>query len=185
MNHFDQCLAESHASHDLPLWREIYEQAFDDMLAMHCHRKDGDFQRAGVDRSIVLECGKVLYVDEKIRKRNRNGKVYTDIALEYLSNDRTNSPGWVVKPLMCDFIAYAIAPLGRGYLLPVQQLQRVWRRNGEEWIANARSGRKGFSHISAPNPGYSTLSVGVEPEILFPKIGSELRISFTPMELSD
>lgn len=110
------------------------------------------------------------------------GQVYEDIALEYWSDEYRHIPGWVCKPLMCDYIAYAIAPLGKGYLLPVIQLQRAWVIHSEEWLEiyppikaknyDPRSGRR-----------WTTVSVGVPVQTVFTAIGSGLRCNFDPIEL--
>lgn len=170
MHNFEESLLASHRASDLPIWERIYRSAFPSFCAMVDHRQDGEHQRAGIDRSIVLQNSKQILVDEKIR-----WKPYDDIALEYLSNDRTGAPGWVCKPLRADYIAYAIAPLGRCYLLPVIQLQIAWNRKGEEWKASC-------PHIKAKNVGYTTHSVGVRPSELFPAIGGAFRVAFSPVE---
>ena len=106
-------------------------------------------------------------------------KVYNDIALEYLSDKDKNTPGWVCKPLLADYIAYAIAPLGKCYLLPVQQLQLTWQNNNELW-------RKQFPVITAKNKynGYywETISCCVPVNVLFKAIGQCLRVSFEQFE---
>lgn len=177
MNNFSECLANSHAAEDLPFWMEVYEKAFPSMVAALNHREDGDHQRQGIDRSIILKNGKQIWIDEKVRFRNKiTKKVYNDIALEYLSDKEREIPGWVCKPLLCDFIAYAIAPLGRCYLLPVQQLQQAWGVNKGQWF-------KDFQSIEAKNIGYNnrtwkTLSLPVPVSVLFKAIGNCLRINF-------
>ena len=138
---FSDSLAASHRASDLPIWEEIYRKSFQGFLAMVDHRQDGEHQRAGIDRSVILENSKQILIDEKIR-----WKPYPDIAVEYLSNDRTGAPGWACKPLRADYIAYAIAPLGMCYLLPVIQLQQAWRRKGEIWMASCFI-------VRAPNRG--------------------------------
>lgn len=178
-HNFGESLARSHAAEDLPFWREVYEAAFPSMVAMINHRRDGPHQRQGIDRSITLENSKQLLVDEKVRWRNKKtGKVYNDIALEYLSDERRGVPGWVAKPLLADYIAYAIAPLGRCYLLPVLQLQKVWEANKGEWLTRPK--------IAADNRynGYEwrTLSVPVTVSELFAAIGACLRIQFVAVE---
>ena len=179
VNDFDECLAASHAAHDLPLWREVYQHAFPNMVGMHCLRHDGDHQRAGVDRSVTLWTGKAVLIDEKVRGRNKlTGQVYQDIALEYVSNDRRQTPGWVCKPLMCDYIAYAIAPLGVAYLLPVHALQAAWSRNCKRWLETKRK-------IAARNRGYQTLSVCVEANEVMKAVGGVLRPKFTPVDLDE
>ena len=179
-NNFAECLEESHKAEDLPFWEQVYKRAFPTMIAMLNHRKDGDHQRAGIDRSIILENSKQLLIDEKIRGRNKiTRKVYNDIALEYLSDKDKNTPGWVCRPLLADYIAYAIAPLGKCYLLPVQQLQLTWQNNNELW-------RKQFPVITAKNKynGYywETISCCVPVNVLFKAIGQCLRVSFEQFE---
>jgi hypothetical protein len=170
MNDFADDLAYSHASEDLPCWLEIYKQAFPTMSGMISHRKDGEHQRAGIDRSIILESGKQITVDEKIRRKN-----YGDIALEYIANDRTNAPGWVCKSLLCDYIAYAVQTTGKAYLLPVPQMQAAWAANSEKW-------KKLYFNPKAPNRGYKTISVAVPIDVLFAAIGKCLRVDFTPIQ---
>src|SRR5690554_2191751 len=124
----------SHGASDWPGWLELYQQYFQNVIGIHDHRQDGDHQRNGIDRSVVLSNAKVIYVDEKVRGRNKiTGKVYDDILLEVLSDKARVVPGWVCKPLQADYIAYLIAPLGVCHLLPVLQLQLAWSRCGREW----------------------------------------------------
>lgn len=175
---FAVSLAKSHAAEDLPFWEECYRAAFGGLFqAMHSHRDDGFWQRDGIDRSVTLTNSKQILIDEKVR-----WKAYDDIALEYVSNDQSRTPGWVCKPLRSDYIAYAIAPLGNCYLLPVIQLQRAWMNNGEEWIAKAERRDAGFRLCRAANKGYTTISVALPVDVLFPAIGSALRVHFTPVK---
>lgn len=176
---FAECLAMSHAASDLPFWRTVYTKAFPTMAGMIDHRQDGEHQKAGIDRSIILANSKQILIDEKVRGRNKKtGKVYNDIALEFWSDEGRQTPGWVCKPLRADLIAYAIAPLGRCYLLPVIQLQSAWRQHGDEW-------KRTFFEIRAENRGYTTVSIGVPVNTLFPAIGQQFRVSFEPMELEE
>ena len=172
MNYFEADLELSHLTADAPFWESLYRQAFPGFIAMHDHRNDGWWQRMGVDRSIILQCSKQILVDEKVRGKNKEtGEIYNDVALEYVANDVTKAPGWVCKPLLADYIAYVIAPLGFGYLFPVLQLQEAWRRNSAEWF-------KRFPKIPARNAGYTTWSLGVEVNVLYAAIGQCLRCKF-------
>jgi hypothetical protein len=176
---FTDDLEMSHSYSDAPWWEEVYRAAFPTFSSMTDHRQNGEHQRAGIDRSITLANAKQLLIDEKVRGRNRKtGRVYEDIALEYLSDRDRGAPGWVCKPLRADFIAYAIAPLGRCYLLPVIQLQAAWDRRKDEWLSEYRT-------IEAQNDWWVTLSLCVPVEVLFPAIGSCLRVEFTPAEVQD
>jgi len=165
---FDESLRRSHNASDLPIWLEIYRQAFPTMQAAIDHRQDGEHQRAGIDRSIVLANSKQILIDEKVR-----WKAYYDIALEYLSDRDRRISGWVCKPLRADFICYAVAPIGRAYLLPVPQLQQAWEKHGDEW-------RSKYRDCEAHNRGYITVSCPVPVSVLFKAIGECLRVSFTP-----
>ena len=59
--------------------------------------------------------------------------------LEYISNDKTGSLGWVEKSLKCDYIAYAFMPSGIAFLLPVNQLQTAWLKNKIVWLQKYRT----------------------------------------------
>lgn len=172
---FGRSLSESHKAEDLPLWEECYRKAFPNFQAMANHRSDGDHQRNGIDRSIILQNSKQILIDEKFRT-----KAYSDIALEYLSDSERGVLGWVCKPLLCDYIAYAIGPLGKCYLLPVVQLQKAWSDNKDKWMNNftiraenkcAKTGRR-----------WVTLSKAVSVKDLFSAMGNCLRVDFTPVE---
>ena len=180
-HNFAESLAQSHAAEDYPFWEETYKKAFSNIITMISHRADGEHQRAGIDRSIILANSKQILIDEKVRGRSKKtGIVYKDIALEYWSDIDRQSPGWVCKPLRADYIAYAIAPLGFCYLLPVIQLQQAWNKWGEKWIEN-------YPLIKALNEyngsKWTTISVGVPVKILFQAIGNCLRIEFTPIDI--
>lgn len=168
MHDFNESLARSHAASDLPIWEQIYRRAFPDFQVRIDHRQDGEHQRAGIDASVVLKNSKQLLIDEKVRFKN-----YGDIALEYWSKESQKIPGWVCKPSRADFICYAIAPAGVAYLLPMVQLQQVWRSNGGDWI-------KRFKKIDSANNGYVTVSCGVPVKTLFAALCNTLRVQFEP-----
>lgn len=169
---FNESLTYSHMASDLPMWKVIYKKAFPTMMTMTDHRQDGEHQRAGIDRSITLSNSKQILIDEKVRRKNEiTGKIYEDIALEFLSIKEKNIPGWVCKPLRADYIAYAILPLKKCYLLPVLQLQKAWLKYGGIW-------KRSYKIINAKNYDYTTVSVGVPVNVLFKAIGECLRISF-------
>ena len=170
MHDFNDCLNKSHAASDHPMWLECYRQFFPNMQACIDHREDGEHQRAGIDRSIVMVNSKQVLVDEKVRYKD-----FGDILLEYISVDRTNALGWVCKPLMCDYIAYAILPRGRAYLLPVIPLQRAWSALGESW-------KQKFGTRSAQNNGYKTLNCPIPFEVLFKAIQTAQIAKFEPIK---
>jgi hypothetical protein len=140
-------MSEQYAEADW--WLPVYRRAFPRLQSAVSVRDDGWAQRGGVDRVLTLSCGRTYTVDEKVRTED-----WPDVLLEQWSDEARRIPGWVQKPLACDFIAYAYAPSGVCYLLPVVPLQRAWRQHGREWIERYGTRR-------ALNPGYVTASVPV------------------------
>lgn len=167
---FKQCLAKSHAAEDLPFWASVYRKSFPDMVALCSHRADGEHQRAGIDRSITLANAKQVLIDEKVRFAT-----FTDIALEYLSDERRNIPGWVCKPLRADYIAYAIAPIGRCYLMPVAQMQLAWRLNSSKWFT-----QPDCREISVKNYGWVTKCLCVPANKVLGAISNTMCVPFDP-----
>lgn len=179
---FADSLRASHAASDWPGWEPLYRDAFPTFAAMVDHRADGEHQRAGIDRSIVLANSKQVLIDEKVRGRSaRTGRVYEDIFIETVSVRRPgydDVPGWATKQIRADYVAYLIAPLGRCFLLPTIQLQSAWARCGAAWTRR-------FGEREAPNRGYITLGVCVPERDLYQAIGGGLRVAFTPWEPTD
>jgi hypothetical protein len=166
-HNFKDCLEFSHAAEEWPIWEEVYQKAFPTMQAMLNHRQDGDHQRQGIDRSVILRNGKQILIDEKVRQAD-----YDDILLEVWSDRVRKKPGWVAKDLLCDYIAYAILPRSVCYLLPVPQLRRAWQQKGSYWWAN------NFRPI-AKNEGYETESVVVPTQELLSEIKNALVIDYS------
>lgn len=127
-------------------------------------RDDGWAQRGGIDRVLTLACGRVFTVDEKVRTND-----WPDILLEQWSDEERRKPGWVQKPLACDFIAYVFAPSRRCHLLPVPLLQRAWRHRGRAWIAE-------HGQRCAQNVGYVSTSVSVPIPVLIGAMAEAMAI---------
>lgn len=173
---FEDSLERSHDAEDLPFWEPTYRTYFGELFqVMVNHRRDGDHQRKGVDRSVILTTGKQFKIDEKVR-----WKPYDDIFLEYWSDEKERIPGWVCKELDADFIAYANAVLGVCYFLPVVPLQRAWSTCGQDWI-------KRFKSYSIPNVKphtnrkWTTVGVPIPVEILLGQMLIAGRVTFEPL----
>lgn len=173
---FNDCLKKSHEASDMPFWKECYKKAFLDFDRMIDHREDMPKQSLGIDRTIVLKSGRKITVDEKVRGKNKKtGRIYNDIALEEWSKEE-QVKGWVEKSLHCEYIAYAIAPLGICYLLPVLQLQKAWLEHKNDWKCN-------YPKIIAPNQSYRTISWGVPADIVYKAIHDAMRVKFKPVDM--
>lgn len=168
VRNFADDLAASHRDADWPGWHHVYRTAFPTMRSMVSVHEDGEHQRAGIDRVIVLASGKTLSVDEK--SRAPDGPVYSDIALEVLSDEARNKPGWITKHLLADYIAYLNRPIGKCYVLPVVHLQSAWARHAQEW-------QQTYGIKRSPNEGYTTTFCPVPVGVLFQAIGGGLRVT--------
>ena len=155
---FRTSLALSQRYSEAPWWLDLYQQAFPTLISAVAVHDDGWAQRGGIDRVLTLACGRTYTVDEKVRSSE-----WPDILLEEWSDEARRSPGWVQKPLACDFIAYAFAPSRRCYLLPVAPLQRAWRLHAEGWTQT-------YGYRRAQNPGYVTACVPVPIPVLMREI---------------
>jgi len=151
---FKEQLSYSETASDEPFWDAIYRKAFPNMVNHMLCNGDTQSQRMGIDRLIMLASGKVLTIDEKKRKEE-----YSDILLEYVSVDTTDAPGWIEKDLSIDYLAYAFMKTKRVYLLDWLALRRAWGHYKEEWLSK-------YTHITAQNNGYKTLSVAVPIDVL-------------------
>lgn len=179
---FDQQLGYSHAQADAPYWREVYRQAFPDMVHLLDLRHDGWHQRAGRDRAVILSSGRSVFVDEKVRSKD-----YDDILIEVwsaypLTGHRpygpvvTAAPGWGVKPLDCDFLAYAFEQARTCYLLPFLGIRAAWAKHGRMWIGKATAKEDGFNWVEARNRTYKTISIAVPVETLHSCVADALTV---------
>ena len=155
MNRFNECLEFAESGKLEPFWNDVYKKAFPNMTNHMRGKKElCESQIAGVDRIIYLENRKTITIDEKVRAKD-----YTDIALEFISNDTKDSPGWMEKNLSIDYLAYAFLPSKTAYLFDWVMLKRTWDYYKEKW-------KKTYFIAKAPNEGYMTHSVCVPIDVL-------------------
>lgn len=168
IHEFRRSLDLSNSFADAPWWIDMYRSAFPTLQSAVSVRNDGWAQRGGIDRVLTLACGRTVTVDEKLRFNE-----WPDILLEQWSDEAKRIPGWVQKPLACDLIAYAFAPTGRCYLLPVMFLQRAWRLNGREWIVSygqRRAQNRGYVSTSVPVPTATLMRALSEAMLVAPAV---------------
>ena len=138
---------------------------------MYTIRRDGWAQRGGIDRLIILESGKTLWIEEKLREQD-----YPDSLLEYYSDRERKVPGWLAKDLVCDYLAYAFMPSARCYVLPFQQLRPCWQKYRREWVPQYGP------PIEAQNEEYVSVSVVVPISVLRSALTNMLVVSWTGKE---
>lgn len=150
-----------------PFWQQIYETFFGPGIVMALNPIDGVGQRLGADRIVILPGSSAcIRVDEKIRKES-----YPDILLEHLSSKQRNTPGWICKPLLADYIAYVNLPMEICHLLPTHALQRAWAKYGEQW-------KREYQEIKANNGTYQTVCAAVPIDVLYQAMNKVMRVPF-------
>lgn len=147
-----------------PFWESIYKEMFPNFVEMTGTIGNLQMQKKGIDRIIILNNNKFVFIDEKVRFKN-----YEDICLEYISSDNTNSPGWMEKQVDIDWLAYAFIPSNKCYMIPFPLLKRVWKYYKNSWISDYR-------RIVAKNNGYNTISVAVPIDVIKHKISDSTMI---------
>ena len=173
INDFHEDLEFSEEASEEPFWQKIYQKAFSDLVFANPTVGKMQGQFLGIDRVVYLKSGKIVFIDEKKRR-----EVWSDIALEYKSNsNKSINDGWMNKDLLIDYIAYAFMPTQTVYLLDWLSLKRVWKTKGIEWMGLAKNRKSGFSIISAPNYGYTTMSVGVAISVLLKEMSKPIIVS--------
>lgn len=144
-------------------WWKIYSKMFD---MNYMFRSPKELDMKGVDRVIVLSSGDLITIDEKIRRGS-----YDDFLLEYISDKEENTPGWIEKPLECDFIAYAFEEEETAYFFYWLELSKLWKKVGNAWIGNGKRGEFGFDIVEAKNYKdgkyiYTTISLAIPCQML-------------------
>lgn len=170
-HNFQAQLSFSEKASDESFWDKVYRKAFPGLVNHMTGYGDFASQRMGVDRCILLSNGRVLKIDEKKRRR-----VFSDILLEYLSSDSTNSPGWIEKNLVIDYVAYAFMPTQQVYLLDWLTLRRAWTTNKNIW-------QRIYKPIYAINEGYKTWSTPVPIPVLQRALWEASSISLIEIDL--
>lgn len=174
VNDFQDSLEKGGNKIHRPFLEAVYKRAFYNFDWCQWSKSGNTAaQKAGCDVIIYLTNDRVVRVDEKLRYR----EIYTDIALEHISNNRYHTPGWMEKDLGIDYLNYAFVGIKRAYLFPWQQLKQVWINNKENWLALAKERQQGFDIVRAPNDSYFTLSCAVPTDLLIEKVKGAMMIS--------
>jgi len=112
-------------------------------------------QKHGKD--IILQIrGEEVKIQIKARRID-----YGDICLEYRHDHEngTSWDGWIKEDLDLDYLIYCIPSVGKAYLYDWPIIQKLWFKNESQWVAI-------YPFISASNPTYKTINVGIPPKIL-------------------
>lgn len=149
-----------------PEWIAFYQRLWPEALSIVRLDADSKWQRAGVDRMIILPNGKEVLIDEKNREKD-----FSDILLEEWSvffgdAHPENKLGWTLDPSKhIEYVAYAIHPLQRCYLLPFELLRLAFKHYLPAW-KQRKTGKLNWYPKDAKNNGYVTRNCAVPWTIL-------------------
>ena len=117
-------------------------------------KKSKVWQKRGIDTILLMDNGKQIYFDEKVRRAD-----YNDILLEEWSNEGRQKIGWAFDHTKwTDYIAYLIPVAKTCFLLPFDLLRRTCDKYKDTW----RHSEEIRYPIKAENPGYVTVSFAIE-----------------------
>ena len=117
-----------------PIWEKIYRSYFPTVLTITNHYlHSGPHQQQGIDRALELSNGSRITIEEKIRK---SGPERADFLIEFenIGKNGNKTPGWVEKPLTCDYLMFHYKDSQESYLFPWPLMQQAWWQNKAAWL---------------------------------------------------
>ena len=166
LNIFQKQLKDSYDLEINNLLNDFYRRFFKNVADIRVHdisskdknikKEDKKVQKQGIDKTITLNNGKQLYIEEKSREpqfwENRN----TDILLEYISIDNQNKPGWVYSS-RADYLAILYKNINikesEIYIFPFKPIREWVMKNNDRFMC--------FPDIKAHNVSWNTISKAV------------------------
>lgn len=109
---------------------QIYRSKFGDRLLKIEEITDKEMQKKGVDIVLQLDNGKLIYIEEKIRKKRFEPE---DVLLEEYQHLENKEPGWLNRNKITDYLVYAFADCKQIYFFPFLLLQQAWINNYRAW----------------------------------------------------
>jgi len=82
----------------------------------------------GIDKTIILPNQSTVNIEEKIRYKD-----YSDFLIEITSNVELNTPGWIEKESLADYLVYFIQPTKTVYVMKFKDIQAEWRKHKLLW----------------------------------------------------
>jgi hypothetical protein len=149
--HFHDSLKLSNSVAQDARWEALYRAAWPGLLGAE-YVTDVALQRLGYDRLLTLADASVIAVEEKY-----DAQAVENLFLEYWSNLEAETPGWIRKPLRCNYFCYVCPNIYTAYILPWPELQAAWVDQSEHWV-------KTYGAKYVRNPGYTTVGVAVPIE---------------------
>jgi len=165
MNEFEQSyqLVEKKGTEEF--LEKIYRKRFPDLLyTSKNHWNNSESQQAGIDRILIFPNKKTILVEEKVRDKD-----YSDIWLEYISNDKTGKLGWIEQNLNIDYLVYAFLPSQTAYFFDWKLLKRAWEENKKTWTEH-------YKTPPARNKNYNSYGCPVPIEVLMKSMNRQMKV---------
>jgi hypothetical protein len=165
VHRFGERLKHSQDLSDEPSWIAFYRRIWPDLVS--CVRIDANsrWQKIGIDRLVLLSNGNEITVDEKKRDKDWGDLLIEEWSVYYGPNDPKNKIGWSLDPeKQCDFVAYAVPPSKKCYLLPYELTRQTCLFNLERWkTLKSKNGKPNYP-LDAQNETYRTRNCAVDWE---------------------
>ncbi|MBO7481765.1 MAG: hypothetical protein J6T63_06630 [Bacteroidales bacterium] len=166
LNIFQTQLKESYDSKINDLLNNFYKKFFKNVADIRVHdisskdknikKEDRTVQKQGIDKTITLNDGTQIFLEEKSREPQFWENRKTDILLEYISIDTQNKPGWVYTS-RADYLAILYKNINikksEIYIFPFKPIREWVKKNNVRFMS--------FPDIIAHNVSWNTISKAV------------------------
>jgi hypothetical protein len=137
--------------------------------------KDKQLQFSGVDKIVVTQSGKVLRLEEKVRRKD-----WGDLLVEVIADNRfakydpvNNSfeyekkrgVGWGMKEYSTDLLLYYFEESDTGYILSWKKFKAMFDAMLPTWYIYAQQKQFGFDLKVAKNKGYQSINIAIPKDI--------------------
>jgi hypothetical protein len=162
---FGKDLADSHG--DRARWNQFYQRRFPDCTIVN-GEANAMLQGLGADVILRRPTGKEILIEEKVR-----ASAFGDCLIEiwskfYSDGDPRNRVGWSLHPdKHPDFLAYAVRPLSRCWLVPFDVYRDLARRAVADPFTYATGGLRRSRTVAANGDAWTTVHTSIEWEYVY------------------
>jgi hypothetical protein len=178
LNIFSDQLGDSYDVEMNNLLNTFYKKFFQNIkdIIVHDHNfstgdqkvKDKALQKQGIDKTIILENNKKIFIEEKFREYKFWDIRFKDILLEYISIDNKDIPGWIYTS-KSDYIVIVFKGLeydeSELYIFPFKKIKK--------WVFDNPDIFRKYPNIIAPNVGWNTISKPVPLTVIMDILKNE------------
>ena len=160
---FSKSLEDSKKDSKDKLWNQVFELLFPGYEDACSYDEDMLMQKSGVDDLIRWQ-GRIIWIDRKFRKVREDGRVYHDVALEYLSDEAAGILGWICKDTKADYWIYLNRMNKSVQLIPVEPAQAAWKKYETEWAEKWPFQIRAYNNEHGRK--WTTISRGIPVDVL-------------------